>query len=275
LFAECFKEFKKIINFFMNILLEKLKFNQFETFPDLVHAVSPRYFENDQGEMEEFSFRGDDEFEKTRDHLKGFLESIGIINSSLFFVNQVHGDKIFILNDADLTFSETMRISADALLTHIPGKAIGVFTADCLPILIYDPRLKVIGAIHAGRKGSEQSILFKVVREMGRVYGSRPEELVAGFGPAIGGCCYEVDEDCVQPLKKMFPNEKGWLRSGLSGKYFLDLIAVNKMEGEKAGLLSKNIFSMDHCTFCSARKMFSYRREGKTGRILSTIMLRP
>ena len=259
----------------MNILLEKLKFNQFETFPDLVHAVSPRYFENDQGEMEEFSFRGDDEFEKTRDHLKGFLESIGIKNSSLFFVNQVHSAKIFIFNDVYLTFSETTKISADALLTHIPGKPIGVFTADCLPILIYDPRLKVIGAIHAGRKGSEQGILFKVVREMGRVYGSRPEELVAGFGPAIGGCCYEVDEDCVQPFKKMFPDERGWFRFGLSGKYFLDLIAVNKMEGKKAGLLQENIFSMDHCTCCSARKMYSYRREGKTGRILSTIMLRP
>ena len=259
----------------MNVLLEKLKFNQFATFPELVHAISPRCFENDQGEIEDFSFWGNDDFGKTKDHLKMFLESVGITNSSLFFVNQVHSDKIFILNDIDLTFSETMKISADALLTHIPGKPIGVFTADCLPILIYDPRLKVIGAIHAGRKGSEQGIIFKVIREMGRVYGSRPEELVAGFGPAIGGCCYEVDEDCVQPFKKMFPDERGWFRFGLSGKYFLDLIAVNKMEGKKAGLLQKNIFSMDHCTCCSARKMYSYRREGKTGRILSTIMLRP
>ena len=259
----------------MNILLKKLKFNQFETFPELVHAVSPRCFENDQGEIEDFSFLGNDNFGKTKDHLKVFLESIGITNSGLFFVNQVHGDKIFVLNDADLAFSDAMKISADALLTHIPGKPIGVFTADCLPILVYDPRLKVIGAIHAGRKGSEQSILFKVVREMGRVYGSRPEELVVGFGPAIGGCCYEVGEDCAQPFKKIFPDETGWFRAGLSGKCFLDLIAVNKMEGEKAGLLQENIFSMDHCTCCSAPKMHSYRREGKTGRILSTIMLRP
>jgi len=110
---------------------------------------------------------------------------------------------------------------------------------------------------------------------MGRVYGSRPEELVAGFGPAIGGCCYEVDEECVHPFKKMFPDEGGWFRFGQSGNYFLDLIAVNKMEGKKAGLLQENIFSMDHCTCCSAQKMYSYRREGKTGRILSTIMLRP
>ena len=102
--------------------------------------------------------------------MRVFLESVGITNSSLFFVNQVHGDKIFILNDANLTFSEAMKNSADALLTHIPGKPIGVFTADCLPILIYDPQLKVIGAIHAGRKGSEKGILFRVVREMGRVY---------------------------------------------------------------------------------------------------------
>ncbi len=259
----------------MNASLEKLKFNQFDKFPELVHAISPRCFENDQGEIKNFSFLGDDNFGKTKDHLKVFLESIGITNRSLFFVNQVHGDKIFVLSDASLASSETMKISADALVTHLSGKPIGVFTADCLPILIYDPRLKVIAVVHAGRKGSEQSILFKVVREMGRVYGSRPEGLITGFGPAIGGCCYEVREDCVRPFRKMFPDETGWFRDGLSGKYFLDLIAVNKMEGKKAGLLQENIFSMDYCTCCSARKMYSYRREGRTGRILSTIMLRP
>jgi len=110
---------------------------------------------------------------------------------------------------------------------------------------------------------------------MGRVYGCRPAELVVGFGPAIGGCCYEVGEDCVQPFKELFPDDKGWLRFGPSGKYFLDLIAVNKIEGEKAGLLPENIFSMDHCTCCSTRNLYSYRREGETGRILTTIMLRP
>ena len=258
----------------MNILLEKLKFAQFEMFPELIHAVSPRCFENDQGEIEEFSFQGNDESGKSKEHVKWFLESIGIENGSLFLVNQVHGDEIFILEDQDFACSEVRKISADALLTQLHGKPIGIFTADCLPILVYDPRLKVIGAIHAGRRGSAQSIILKVVREMVRVYGSRPEELVAGFGPAIGGCCYEVGEDCIQPFKELFPDEKSLFRFGLSGNYFLDLIAVNKVEGEKAGLLPGNIFSMDHCTCCSTRNLYSYRREGKTGRILTTIMLR-
>lgn len=256
-------------------MLKKLKFNQFESFSELVHAIGPRSFKNDRGEIEEFSFRGNDEFGKTNSHITWFLESIGITDSGLYFVNQVHSDKVFILNDVNITSSEVMKVSADAVLTRIPGKPIGVFSADCLPVLIFDPRLKVMGAIHAGRRGSEQSILSKVVREMVRVYGSYPEELIAGFGPAIGGCCYEVEEDCIQPFKNMFPDEKGWFRLGLPNKYFLDLIAVNKMEGERAGLLRANIFSMDHCTCCSASKMYSYRREGKTGRILTTIMLRP
>jgi polyphenol oxidase len=259
----------------MNILLEKLKFGQFETFPELAHAVSPRCFENDQGGIEEFSFRNNGGYGKTKEHVKWFLESIGIENCGLFLVNQVHSDKIFILDDPNLTCDEAKKISADALLTQIHGKPIGIFTADCLPILLYDPRLKVIGAIHAGRRGSEQNLLFKVVGEMARVYGCRPAELLAGFGPAIGGCCYEVDEDCVQPFKELFSAEKGWFWPGPAGKYFLDLIAVNKMAGEKAGLLPENIFSMDHCTCCSTRNLYSYRREGETGRILTTIMLRP
>ncbi|MBT5551251.1 MAG: peptidoglycan editing factor PgeF [Nitrospina sp.] len=256
-------------------MFKKFKFNQFETFSELIHAVSPRCFTNEQGETEEFSFRGKDEFGKTNFHVELFLESIGIANNKLFLVNQIHSDKIFILDDASLASSEAVKVSADALLTHLPGKPLGIFTADCLPVLIYDPRLKVIGAIHAGRKGSEQSIILKVVREMGRVYGSRPEELLAGIGPAIGGCCYEVDEDCIQPFMKMFPDKIDWFREGLPGKYFLNLMAVNKMQGEHAGLLRGNIFSMDHCTCCSTQNLFSYRREGKTGRILTTIMLRP
>ncbi len=258
----------------MNVLLKKLKFNQFDVFPELVHSISPRCFENDLGEMEEFSFRKNNKTEEANFHIKEFLKSIGIRNPHLFFVNQVHSDKVFILDDANLASSETQKITADALLTNIPGKPIGVFTADCLPILVYDPRLKVIGAIHAGRRGSEQNIIFKVVREMRDVYGSRPEELMAGFGPAIGGCCYEVDEDCVLPFEKMFPSEKNWFRYGLPGKCYLDLLAINKIEAEKAGLLKENIFSLDHCTCCSPQSLFSYRREGKTGRILTIIMLR-
>ena len=259
----------------MSTLLQKLKFDQFEKFPELTHAVSPRCFKNDQGEIEEFSFQSNDQTGKSDSHLNLFLKSLGIENQNLFCVNQVHGDNIFLLDDPDLTFNEVRKISADALLTHIPGNPIGIFTADCLPVLVYDPRLKVIGAIHSGRRGSAQSIVLKVVREMGRVYGSRPAELVMGIGPAIGGCCYEVGEDCIQPFKDLYPYEKGLFEVGLKGNYFLDLIAVNKVEGIKAGLLSENIFSMDHCTCCSSRNLFSYRREGKTGRILTTIMLLP
>ena len=258
----------------MNILLEKFKLVRFDVFPELVHAISPRCFENDNGEIKEFYFQSNDKNGDDRDHINRFLKSIEIENCSLFLVNQVHGDKVFILDDLSITFNEVEEISADALLTQIPERPIGIFTADCLPILIYDPRLKVIGAIHAGRMGSAQSIILKVVREMARVYGSRPAELVAGIGPAIGSCCYEVAEDCIQPFKELFPDEKGLFRSGLFGNYYLDLVAVNKVEGEKAGLLPENIFSMNHCTCCSTRNLFSYRREGKTGRILTTIMLR-
>ena len=259
----------------MNTLLKKIKFNQFENFPELIHGISPRYFKNDQEGIEEFNFRDCDGSGKTKDHSKIFLESLGIANRRPVVVDQVHSDKVFILENADRTHNEIVQVQADALLTNLVGKAIGVFTADCLPILIYDPRLKVIGAIHAGRKGSEQNILFKVVREMVSVYGSCPEELMVGFGPAIGGCCYEVGEDCLQPFQTQFKDAKDWFRPGSSGKYYLDLLAINKMDAERAGLMQGNMFSLDHCTCCSSPQMFSYRREGKTGRILTTIMLRP
>ena len=83
------------------------------------------------------------------------------------------------------------------------------------PTLINQPFEKVQ---EQGRKGTEQNIIFKVIREMARVYGSRPEELLAGFGPAIGGCFYEVGEDCIRPFKDLFPDEKNLYRFDLSGR---------------------------------------------------------
>jgi polyphenol oxidase len=258
----------------VNVLLEKIKIKQLETFPKLIHGISPRCFKNHKDEIVEFNFLKGDENKKTKDHLKIFLESIGVKNCNIYIVNQTHSDKILLLDDSFSSPQESRKIEADALLTNIPGRPIGIFTADCLPVLVYDPEHDVIGAIHAGRKGSEQNIVFKVVEEMGRVYGSRPEELIAGFGPAIGVCCYEVEEDCMLPFKNLSFDKESWFRPGLPGKYFIDLIEVNKMQCEGAGLLKENIFPMNHCTCCSVANMYSYRREGKTGRILTAIMLR-
>ena len=258
----------------MNVLLENIKIKQLETFVELFHGISPRYFKNDKEEIVEFEFLNKEESGQAEDHLKIFLESIGVKDGSIYLVNQTHSDKVLLLDDSFSSPQESKKVEADALLTNIPNKPIGVFTADCLPILIYDPRQSVIGVIHAGRRGSEQGIVFKVVEEMDRAYGSKPEELVVGFGPAIGGCCYEVDESCILPFKKFSFDKESWCRPGASGKYFLDLIEVNKMQCERAGLHRGNIFPVNHCTCCSLSGMYSYRREGETGRILTAIMLR-
>ncbi len=253
--------------------IDAIKINGFDNFPGLVHASSPRYFKNDLGKMEQYDFAGTADLEIKSNHMMRFMETFEIKNRVPYLLNQIHSDRIFILKDPLQTCEQVSAIEADAIMTHLPEIPIGVFTADCIPVLLYDPRFHVVAAIHAGRKGTSQGIVNKTIMAMEQEYGCCPEDLIAGMGLGIGGCCYEVGEDCLQDFEKKVPFEPPFLKSGPKGKYFIDLYAVNEQGGINAGMRPENIFRWEECTFCSPMKHFSYRREGKTGRILTFIML--
>ena len=108
---------------------------------------------------------------------------------------------------------------------------------------------------------------------MRQEYGCRPEDLVAGLGPGIGGCCYEINETCLDTFENKIPFEPPFVKNRGNGKFLLDLYAINTREMKTSGLFSENIFQSGECTYCSSMNFFSYRREGKTGRILTFIMM--
>ena len=250
-----------------------IKINRFDSFSEFTHASSPRYFKNHLGKIEQYDFAKKDDLQKYNIHMIQFMNTVQGVKKIPYLLNQVHSDQIFVLKDVSQTHEQVTKVKADAIITHLSEIPIGIFTADCIPILICDPRLQVAAAIHAGRKGTYQSIVNKTIMAMKREYGCHPEDLVAGLGLGIRGCCYEIPENCLGPFENKIPLNPPFVKSIGDGKFLLNLYAVNTQEMIDAGLLPENIFLSEECTFCSPMKYFSYRREGQTGRILTFIML--
>jgi len=247
-----------------------------ETHSRLVHGVSPRCLEHENGEREPLRLgRDGGGYDVSADHKKAFLQSLGIGTEDLFLVNQVHGDRVFVIDRPEMTPAQVAKQSADALLTHLRDKPIGVMTADCVPVILYDVTNHAAGVVHAGRKGTQMGILAKTVDAMKVVYGTRPENLAVGLGPAIGPCCYEVDGPCVQPFRERFANWRQFVSSGAEpGKYWLDLLTANRLDAQGAGIPATAIHQHGECTACHTDRWFSYRREGQTGRMITLAMLR-
>ncbi len=192
--------------------------------------------------------------------------------------HQVHGFRVGIVDRPDMRKEELN--GYDALVTALPGCAIGVHTADCVPILLYNPQRRVVAAIHSGWKGTVQRISQKVLFVMKQEFGGRPEEVRAVIGPAIGPDSFQVGEEVVQFFKEQnFPLEDIWsFRPGRSGipmadGHHIDLFKANRWLLEEAGVPSASIqvAGIDSYTDPS---FFSARREGLScGRTISVIRL--
>ena len=187
-------------------------------------------------------------------------------------VNQVHGETIIIVDDKNF---RTMRsVQADAMITNTPGIAIGVETADCVPILLYAPEVSVVGAVHAGWRSTVQKIVQKAVIKIRDEFRADPAEMIAAIGPAIGPECYEVDDPVMVRVREAFSFWKDLTASRGNDRWSLNLAKANKMELIQAGLQEKNIHSLGMCTCCRKDLFYSFRAEGRTGRMLSAIMIK-
>ena len=206
----------------------------------------------------------------------------GLNSDKVFTVKQVHGDNICIINSSLRgthpvvgSHHSLLPIEADAIITNIKNLPIGVFTADCLPIVLADIRGRVVGIIHAGRVGTSLEITKKTVGKIKENFGISAEEIIAAIGPGIGGCCYEVDEKSINPFKDRLEYFEKIAIEKYNGRWMLNLIGVNKIQLMESGLKSENIFTAEFCTSCHNDKFFSYRREGKTaGRMVSFVAIK-
>ena len=258
----------------MRIFIKPVLIDALKSFSSLAHGSSPRYFESENGEKSALLLGPIGDTGSLPAHREIFLRSLDIGSDEVYLVRQIHGDRVYVLDDAALSGGDLSGVEADAIVTRLAGRPIGVLTADCIPIIVYDALLHVVGVVHAGRKGTAENILFKTIGALRKSYGSRPENVFMGMGPGIGGCCYEVDDLCVRPFREKFGTWRDFVRKSADNKYMLDLFRANEEDGRNAGIPPKNIFCSGECTACQVDKFFSYRKEGRTGRMMTLAMLR-
>jgi len=196
--------------------------------------------------------------------------------------HQVHGVEIREVTDP-MTTREQLE-GVDALITNVPGVAISVRTADCIPVLLYDPVHRAVAAVHAGWRGTVQRISQKVVSEMQRRYGTDAADLLAVIGPGIGPESFQVGQEVADAFSEAgFPMEQILKDCGpkaptadnpMAGGLHIDLWRANQWLLEQAGVKSQNIQVAGICTYQNNDRFYSARREGtKCGRIINCIKL--
>lgn len=200
--------------------------------------------------------------------------AFGTTLDRLVTVTQVHGTDLLAIDQPNDDFTHFAKLECDGIVTNQPGVLIGVCVADCVPVLLFDPTKQVVAALHAGWKGTAGNIAAKGVEAMVSIFASRPADIRAAIGPAIAPCCYEVD----LPVKTGFAQQQAawdlYAQPKESGKWQLDLAAINRHQLLAAGLSDSNVETAGVCVCCTADSFFSYRREGgETGRQMGFIML--
>jgi YfiH family protein len=194
--------------------------------------------------------------------------------------NQVHGCKVAIVTDQLKGSGVFDHVSAlketDAMITNIPNICLMLLQADCVPIVLFDVRKKVIGVAHAGWRGTVSRIAQNTIKALCEKFGCLPENILAGIGPSIGPCCYEVGYDTIVQFENAFCTEKGFIYNKMSdGKGYLDLWDANKVQIMQTGIPEMNIEVAGLCTNCNHDLFFSYRyQKGDTGRFGMGIMLK-
>lgn len=240
----------------------------FDDIPFVAHGFSTR-----QGGVSALEYtkslnlaycRGDDD-QTVLQNRRVFASFAGFDPGGLVIGEQTHSANIVCADGRKRYFPDT-----DGYVSVTPGVFVAVKTADCQPILFADPVNRVVGACHAGWRGTMKGIAAKTAEEMVKL-GAMAENIVAALGPCIKPCCFEVKADFAAEFEQNAPELLGYIIKE-NGALHADISGMNRAVLLSAGVLEKNIFVCDECTFHNADKYFSHRRQGiRRGTMLSVI----
>jgi YfiH family protein len=191
---------------------------------------------------------------------------------------QVHGSDVRLINNIpEAKPAEDARgdtLYCDAIVSNASGVLAGVKTADCVPILIGDPKSGAFAAVHAGWRGTLAEVVIKALQRMTAAYNTDPSEVRAAIGPAAGSCCYEVGADVIDPFREKFPHRELFTETR-KDHACINLLEANRSQLISAGVAPDQINIAPLCTMCRNDLFFSYRREknvhGRVGRLMSVI----
>jgi len=199
-----------------------------------------------------------------------FLKRLDIREDQLALLRQVHHSNLIVVTQENLPQGNC---SADGMVTEESGIALGVLTADCVPVFFWDASRRVAGITHAGWRGTYHGIVSKMIMAFRQNFASKAENIRAVLGPSIGPCCYEVGDEFSEFFPQFYiPGENS---GDVTSKGHMDLPGAVLHELELAGIPSSNILNCQICTACQNKRFFSHRREERCeGRILSVIQMR-
>jgi polyphenol oxidase len=279
--------------------LNILSVSRLSKLPWLVHGFSTRHGGFSRaygGSALNLGFTKDDSRAAVERNRAAFLRELGLWKKPwpLVTLRQIHSDIIRFV-DSPLE----SQLAGDGLITATPGLLLGIQTADCLPVILVDPKHRAIGVFHAGWRGTVKRIVEKGVGEMRRRFGSVPGDLMAAIGPGIHGCCYEVGAEVREKFESQFAYAAKLFReveesdpvrekypmlfltarapghSVLPKKIFLDLVEANRQQLLAVGVPAKSIDASSLCTNCRTDLLFSYRAEkSRTGRMMAVVGIR-
>lgn len=202
-----------------------------------------------------------DSMENVAANYRLLAEALDFNPHRLALANQVHGGKIRAVTAADAHgLDHRSYPECDGLITNEAGVGLVVFTADCTPVLLFDPVTGAVGAVHAGWKSTAADICGNAVRAMAAAYGCKPENIRAAIGPNIGQCCFETDADVPQAMVNAYGEAVNECISSKRNKYYVNLKAINAYALRQVGV--ENIAISDHCTACMPLRYWSHRKMG-------------
>jgi len=231
--------------------------------PGLVHGISTRaggVSEGPYGTLNVSLVVGD-ERERVLENRARLARALGAESGQVYSCRQVHGATWRVV-DAGTSPANVERESLDILLTGTPGVRLLLKFADCTPLLLWDPHHRWVAVAHAGWRGTAERVAHAAVQVLAASAGSRPADLWAGIGPAIGVCCYEVGDEVIEAVGATLPDPAAAVRPGRGQRRHLDLAEANRQQLVAAGLAPERVLSAGCCTACESEMFFSHRVQG-------------
>ena len=196
---------------------------------------------------------------------------LGLAPAAVVTARQVHGAQVAVVGSSD---AGTVVPSTDAVVSNEMGITLLLRFADCAPVVLYDPQRRAIGLAHAGWRGLVAGVVANTVAALQSAFGCRPADVLAGVGPAIGPCCYQVGPDVVAEVERVFDHPGDLFTGQPDGTMHFDLPAAVRRHLQLCGVT--RIEDSGLCTSCHTDEFFSHRAEhGRTGRFAAVVTLQP
>lgn len=259
--------------------LDIIQYPPLSRYNDIIHFTTTRQGGVSSGNFATLNLAVSnfDKVEDKAENYKRLLHYLKIEREQLHLPLQTHSNSIAKIDSGFLQLDEEYQRKSlygkDALITNLPKQCVAVTTADCVPILMYDPVHKAVAAVHSGWRSCAAEIVVKCIEAMQREYNCKPTDIVAVMGPSISPEAYKVGSELIKEFEAI-GIEKELIFNEKEDNLFLDLWKANQIQMERAGILTENIEISGYCTYTEHKRFFSARRLGiKSGRIMSGIML--